>query len=53
MMALKGANAIVIAPSPAGWGSTNATVELMRAALAKVGAPKTWCKIRRSRYHAI
>ena len=26
MMALKGANAIVIAPSPAGWGSTNATV---------------------------
>jgi len=39
MMALKGANAIVIAPSPAGWSSTNATVELMRAALEKVGAP--------------
>ncbi len=39
MMALKGANAIVIAPSPAGWGSTNATVELMRGALEKVGAP--------------
>jgi sulfoacetaldehyde dehydrogenase len=39
MMALKGANAIVIAPSPAGWSSTNATVELMRAALVKVGAP--------------
>jgi sulfoacetaldehyde dehydrogenase len=34
MMALKGANAIVIAPSPAGWSSTNATVELMRRALA-------------------
>ena len=33
MMALKGANAIVIAPSPAGWSSTNATVELMREAL--------------------
>ncbi len=38
MMAIKGANAIVIAPSPAGWSSTNATVELMRAALVKVGA---------------
>jgi sulfoacetaldehyde dehydrogenase len=39
MMALKGANAIVIAPSPAGWSSTNETVELMRSALIKVGAP--------------
>src|SRR5210317_735491 len=39
MMALKGGNAIVIAPSPAGWSSTNATVELMRAALSRVGAP--------------
>ena len=39
MMALKGGNAIVIAPSPAGWTSTNATVEAMRQALAKVGAP--------------
>ncbi len=39
MMALKGANAIVIAPSPAGWSTTHATVELMRAALEKVGAP--------------
>jgi sulfoacetaldehyde dehydrogenase len=38
MMALKGANAIVIAPSPVGWKSTNATVELMREALVRVGA---------------
>jgi len=38
MMALKGGNAIVIAPSPAGWGSTNATVELMRAALLRINA---------------
>jgi sulfoacetaldehyde dehydrogenase len=45
MMALKGANAIVIAPSPAGWSSTNATVELMRAALAKVGAPEDLVQI--------
>jgi sulfoacetaldehyde dehydrogenase len=37
MMALKGANAIVIAPSPAGWKSTNATVELMREALTRIG----------------
>ena len=39
MMALKGGNAIVIAPSPAGWTSTNATVETMRQALTRVGAP--------------
>ena len=45
MMALKGANAIVIAPSPAGWSSTNATVELMREALAKVGAPRDLVQI--------
>jgi len=45
MMALKGANAIVIAPSPAGWSSTNATVELMRAALAKVEAPEDLVQI--------
>ena len=45
MMALKGANAIVIAPSPAGWSSTNATVELMRSALAKVGAPQDLVQI--------
>ncbi len=45
MMALKGANAIVIAPSPAGWSSTNATVELMRGALRKVGAPENLVQI--------
>lgn len=45
MMALKGANAIVIAPSPAGWSSTNATVELMRSALARVGAPRDLVQI--------
>jgi sulfoacetaldehyde dehydrogenase len=45
MMALKGANAIVIAPSPAGWNSTNATVELMREALRKVGAPEDLVQI--------
>jgi sulfoacetaldehyde dehydrogenase len=39
MMALKGGNAIVIAPSPAGWTSTNAAVETLRQALRRVKAP--------------
>ena len=39
MMALKGRNAIVIAPSPAGLATTTRTVELMRAELRKIGAP--------------
>jgi sulfoacetaldehyde dehydrogenase len=45
MMALKGANAIVIAPSPAGWMSTNGTVEVMREALARIGAPQNLVQI--------
>jgi len=40
MMAVKGRNAIIIAPSPAGLATTTRTVELMRAELAKVGAPE-------------
>ncbi len=39
MMAIKGANAIVIAPSPAGWTTTAKSVEYARAELEKVGAP--------------
>lgn len=39
MMALKGANAIVLAPSPAGWNTTAAAVDLMRAGLDRAGAP--------------
>ncbi len=39
MMALKGGNAIIIAPSPLAWTATNATVEKMRAELEKIGAP--------------
>ena len=39
MMAIKGRNAIVIAPSPAGLATTTRTVELMRAELEKIGAP--------------
>ena len=40
MMALKGRNAIVIAPSPGGLATTTRTVELMRAALRRIGAPE-------------
>jgi sulfoacetaldehyde dehydrogenase len=40
MMALKGRNAILIAPSPAAWRTTARAVELMRAALARVGLPE-------------
>jgi sulfoacetaldehyde dehydrogenase len=39
MMAVKGGNAIVIAPSPAAFEATFATVELMRRELARIGAP--------------
>ena len=38
MMALKGRNAIVIAPSPAGLATTTRAVALMRAELEKIGA---------------
>lgn len=40
MMALKGANAVVIAPSPSGAVTTTRTVALMRAALARIGLPE-------------
>ena len=39
MMALKGRNAIVIAPSPAGLATTTRAVALMRAELERIGAP--------------
>jgi sulfoacetaldehyde dehydrogenase len=39
MMAVKGRNAVIIAPSPAGQSTTARTVELMRIALASIGAP--------------
>ena len=40
MMALKGRNAVIIAPSPAGLTTTTRTVDLMRAELAKIGLPE-------------
>lgn len=45
MMAVKGGNAVIIAPSPSGWNTTNATVELMRAELARAGAPEDLVQI--------
>jgi sulfoacetaldehyde dehydrogenase len=39
MMAIKGRNAVVIAPSPAGYKTTARTVELMRGELEKAGLP--------------
>ena len=45
MMALKGGNAIIIAPSPAGWSSTNAAVEIMRGALEHIGAARDLVQI--------
>ena len=39
MMALKGRNAIVIAPSPLGYRTTKRAVDLMRAELEAVGLP--------------
>ena len=39
MFAVKGGNAAIIAPSPAGLGATTLTVEFMRAELKRIGAP--------------
>jgi sulfoacetaldehyde dehydrogenase len=39
MMALKGRNAIIIAPSPLGYETTRRTVEFMRSALERIGLP--------------
>jgi sulfoacetaldehyde dehydrogenase len=45
MMALKGGNAVIIAPSPSAWTATNDTVEGMRAELTKIGAPEDLVQI--------
>ena len=39
MMAIKGRNAIIIAPSPAGWTTTARVVGYMRAELDRIGLP--------------
>lgn len=45
MMAVKGGNAIIIAPSPLAWAATEATVAAMRTELAKIGAPQDLVQI--------
>ena len=45
MMALKGGNAIVIAPPPTAWNATKPTVDLMRAELGKIGLPEDLVQI--------
>ena len=40
MMAIKGRNAIIIAPSPAGWTTTAKVVDFMRAELDRIGLPQ-------------
>src|SRR6185312_4045808 len=39
MMALKGGNAIIIAPPPTAWAATKPAVDGMRAELARIGLP--------------
>ena len=39
MMALKGGNAIIIAPPPTAWAATRPAVDGMRAELARIGLP--------------
>jgi sulfoacetaldehyde dehydrogenase len=45
MLAVKGGNAVVIAPSPLAWPVTDATVAAMRAELARIGAPEDLVQI--------
>lgn len=45
MLAVKGGNAIIIAPSPLAWPVTDATVTAMRAELKKIGAPEDLVQI--------
>ena len=45
MMALKGGNPVIIAPSPAGYVTTSTTVDLMRAELKKCGHPEDLVQI--------
>jgi sulfoacetaldehyde dehydrogenase len=39
MMALKGRNAVIVAPSPAGWSTTARAIDFARAELVKTGLP--------------
>ena len=45
MMALKGGNAVIVAPSPSGYVTTGRTVDYMRAELKKIGLPEDLVQI--------
>src|SRR5258706_6825565 len=45
MMALKGGNAVIIAPPPTAWAASHPTVEGMRAELKKIGLPEELVQI--------
>tara|TARA_B100000686_G_scaffold300788_1_gene335571 strand:- start:44 stop:1480 length:1437 start_codon:yes stop_codon:yes gene_type:complete len=45
MFAIKGRNAVVVAPSPAGLSTTTRVVEMMRAELARVGHPRDMVQV--------
>jgi sulfoacetaldehyde dehydrogenase len=45
MMAVKGGNAVIIGPSPAGYTATEKTVDFMRAELKKIGLPEDLVQI--------
>lgn len=45
MMAIKGRNAVIVAPSPLGYATTKLVVDYMRDALAQIGLPKDLVQI--------
>jgi len=45
MMAIKGRNAVIVAPSPAGLSTTTKTVDYMRAELKKIGLPENLVQV--------
>lgn len=45
MMAVKGGNAVIVAPSPSGYATTAKTVDYMRAELKKIGLPEDLVQI--------
>jgi sulfoacetaldehyde dehydrogenase len=45
MMAIKGGNAIIIAPAPAAWAATRPAVDVMRGELGKIGLPEDLVQI--------
>lgn len=45
MMAVKGRNAVIVAPSPAGWATTNAAIQKVREQFSIIGVPENLVQI--------